>query len=137
MSSHTTITALAFVASLGALGATGCEPPFGPAGPVVASVGVDLAPVATVPPDIWGYPRVYYGNSYVYLVNGAWYRPTPRGWVVFRREPVELARQRTRIYASPRRGVQRVPVYGYPRPAPPVPRRAPDEYGRQRTPNAP
>ncbi len=131
MSSHTTITALAFVASLGA---TGCEATFTPAEPVVASIGVDFAPVATVPPDIWGYPRVYYGNSYVYLVNGAWYRPTTRGWVVFRREPVELARQRTRIYASPRRPVPRTPAYGYPRPAP---RREPSEWGRQRTPNAP
>jgi hypothetical protein len=126
-----TTIALAFVASLGA---AGCEATFTPAQPVVASVGVDFAPVATVPPDIWTYPRVYYGDSYVYLVNGSWFRPTPRGWVTFRREPVELSRQRVRISASPR--VRRTPAYAYPRQRP-IPLEEPREFDRRRTPNPP
>jgi hypothetical protein len=131
VSSHATTIALAFVASLGA---AGCEATFTPVEPVVATV--DFAPVATVPSDIWTYPRVYYGDSYVYLVNGAWYRPTPRGWVTFRREPIELSRQRTRIYASPR--VRRTPVYGYPSQRQrPVPREEPRQFDRRRMPNPP
>jgi len=93
-----------------------------------------VAPAAVVPMDVWSYPRVYYDGGYVYLVNGLWYQSTPRGWVVYRREPVELARQRTRIYAAPRGGVlPRTPAYGYP-PYRRQPREEPREYGRERTP---
>ncbi len=114
-----------------AIGAAGCEATFTPVEPVVTVWGTGtVAPVTAVPTDIWGYPRVYYGGTYTYLVNGLWYQPTPRGWVVFRREPIELGRERTRIYAAPRRVVPRTPAYAYPRsaPTPPV------EYGRERTP---
>jgi hypothetical protein len=132
VSSNATIAALAAAC---ALGTAGCEATITPSAPVLAFEGGVVAPVTAVPPDIWVYPHVYYGGGYVYLVNGSWYQPTRSGWVVFRREPVELSRQRTRIYASPR--VPRTPTYGYPPPAsrPPPPPQEPYEYGRERTPN--
>jgi hypothetical protein len=122
VSSHATIAALATVC---ALGAAGCEATFTPAEPAVIAATV-------IPGDIWAYPHVYFGGTYVYLVDGSWYRPTPRGWVVYRREPVELSRERTRIYAAPGPPARRAPGYGYPRP---LPRREPYEYNRERTPN--
>jgi hypothetical protein len=124
------VALLGLLGVLSLLGSAGCEATFTPM-PAYAVV-----PATDVPVDVWGYPRVYYGDSYVYLVNGLWYRPTPRGWVVFRTEPVELSRQRTRIYATPRRPspAVRAPVYGYPRPAP---LREPTEYERRRAPNPP
>jgi len=131
--SNATIAALAAAC---ALGAAGCEATITPAQPMVAYVeGALVAPVAAVPPDIWAYPHVFYGGTYVYLMNGSWYQPTRSGWVVFRREPVELSRERTRIYAS--RRIPRTPAYGYPPPArrPTPPLEEPNEYGRERTPN--
>ena len=137
------IAALAVVA---ALGSAGCEATFTPANPSVAIYGRFLAPAEVVPTDVWAYPHVYYGGSYVYLVDGLWYTPTSRGWMVYRREPVELSRERSRIYAAqpyeynpriyvnpranPRiyvnpRANPRIPPYGYP-PQPPV------EYNRER-----
>lgn len=128
MSSHTTIAALAAAC---ALAGAGCEATITPAAPAFAFEGSLVAPATIVPADVWAYPRVYFGGSYAYLVNGAWYQETPRGWVVYRREPVELFRARTRIYASPARPSPRQPAYGYPRPAP---LEEPHEYGRSRTP---
>jgi hypothetical protein len=140
VSSNAIISAFAVAC---ALGVAGCEATFTPAEPVVTYYGGGvLAPVSAVPPDIWAYPRVYYGGSYVYLMNGAWYQPTRSGWMVYRREPVELSRERTRFYATPGRAPG--PVYrggggyyprGYPAyPAAPVPRQAPVELNRERTP---
>ena len=134
MSSHTTFAVLAAAC---AIGAAGCEATFTPAEPAVAVFGGGvIAPATAVPSDVWASPRVSFGGTDVYLVNGLWYQPTPRGWVVFRREPVELPRQRTRIYAAPRGGVlPRSPAYGYPPSRRPVAAaRSPREYGRERTP---
>jgi len=72
------------------------------AGGCVATAGVDSAvvyedPVTVVeapPVAIETYPRIYYHGSYAYLVGSRWYYHEPRGWVVFRREPVELGRYR-------------------------------------------
>jgi len=135
VSSHPTIAALAAVC---ALGAAGCSATFTPTEPVVAySSGPAVVTATVVPDDIWAYPHVYFGGTYVYLVNGYWYQRTRRGWVVYRREPVELSRERTRIYASPglrtpRGSVPSAPGYVYPRT---YPRREPYEYNRERTPN--
>ncbi len=135
MSTNATIAALAAAC---ALAAVGCEATITPARPTFAvEVGPAVAPVATVPADIWARPRVVYGGTYVYLVDGSWYQPTPGGWVVLRREPPELERARVRIFASPQRR-PRTPAYGYPpipapREAPPL--QAPTELGRERTPN--
>jgi len=132
VSTHATF---AFLAAACVLGALGCEATFTPAEPVFSVSGGGLVVRAVeVPPDVLSYPRVSFDGGYVYLVNGLWYQPTPRGWVVYRREPVELARQRTRIYAAPRGGVlPRAPAYGFP-PERRQPREEPREYGRERTP---
>jgi hypothetical protein len=132
VSTNVTIAALAAVC---ALGATACEATITPQTGVVASGGL-VARVTTVPVDIYTYPRVVFGGSYVYLVNGFWYRPTSSGWVVYRQEPAPLARARVRIYASPRTPGPRGPEFGSPAPAPP-PIEEPYEFGRQRTPNPP
>lgn len=42
------------------------------------------------PPRISRYPSAYYRGRPAYFVRGRWYYSTPRGWVVFRREPREL-----------------------------------------------
>ena len=109
-----------------ALGAAGCEATFTPANPVVGlyAEGRLLAPAEVVPSDIWAYPHVYFGGSYVYLVDGLWYTPTSRGWMIYRREPDELSRERVRIYAarpyeynprvSPRANPRIVPRNPYP-----------------------
>ena len=131
MSGNAIISAV--VAAL-ALGAAGCEATFTP---IEATVGFSadvVVPVASVPADIWSYPRISYGGGWVYLVNGFWYQPTPQGWVMYRREPLELARERTRIYAAPRMPGVRTPQYGYPRQAP---LQEPSELGRERTPQRP
>ncbi len=47
-----------------------------------------------VPPDIYGYPRVYYGSDYAYLVGDQWFYPYAGRWVVLRREPPALYRYR-------------------------------------------
>ena len=145
------IAALALAA---ALGATGCEATFTPANPVVPYRGGRLlAPAEVVPADIWAYPHVVFGGRPVYLVDGLWYAPTSRGWMIYRREPVELSRERTRIYASQPynfrlrinpRANPRNPEYGYPgesappgsnaypgESAPPPPQ-PPVEYNRER-----
>jgi hypothetical protein len=132
VSTNATIAALAAAC---ALGATACEATITPATGVVAG-GAIVTRVTNVPADIYAYPHVVFGGSYVYLVNGYWYRPTAQGWVVFRREPAELAQARVRIYASPRAVPPRGPQFGYPAPAPPPPEE-PTEWGRRRTPIPP
>ena len=100
-----------------ALGAAGCEATFQPALPEVA-VTYDTGAVAraeVVPPDVWSYPHVYYDGAWVYLVDGRWYYPPPIGWMLYRREPVELYRQRTVI------GERRYRAPPERRPAPPQP----------------
>jgi hypothetical protein len=138
MSRHVITILLALA---GALGASGCAATFTPAEPAVTYYGdVSLDYAAAVPPDIWAYPRVYYDGAWAYLVNGAWYVPTRQGWMFYRREPVELRRQRTRIYASPStispppRGTYSPAYPAYPREVRPPVRTEPYEYGRERTP---
>lgn len=62
--------------------------------------------VDTVPERIEYYPSTYYQGQPAYLVEGRWYYPHNRRWVVFREEPVELRQYRTqhaRAYSdSPR-----------------------------------
>jgi hypothetical protein len=99
-----------------ALGTTGCmatvdaQPAYvvTSEAPVVASetpVVASEAPVVYVqsaPANIEAYPREYYGGRYVYLAGGRWYSRSPRGWVVYHREPVELGRRRVVIERAPR-----------------------------------
>jgi hypothetical protein len=100
------------LAAASALFAAGCEATFQPVEPAFFETGA-MTPAEVVPQDIWEYPRVYYGGTYAYLVGGRWYYPTASGWMVLRREPVELSRERTRIQPDvPRR--YRAPSYGYP-----------------------
>lgn len=54
--------------------------------------------VETVPVQVESYPRVSYAGSYAYLVDGRWYYHDDDGWVVFRREPRDLARYRIEYY---------------------------------------
>lgn len=113
------------LAALAILGVAGCEATFRPTRVNAAFDEEDaLVRAEVVPPDIWVYPRVAYGDSYAYLVGGVWYIPTRSGWMVLRREPVELSRERTRLD----RRAPRAPEYGYPRSPPPdygYPRRSP------------
>lgn len=68
-----------------------------------ATVSVD-----TVPQDVYAYPHVAYEGSNAYLVNGAWYYPTARGWVKLRHESPELSRYRNNYRpAPPREGERR------------------------------
>ncbi len=74
--------------------------------------------VASVPPDIYAYPHVWYGGQYVYLVGDRWYSPYGRGWVALRGEPPALQRYRLSYRARPAppgRGYRPEPHYGYPR----------------------
>lgn len=82
--------------------------------------GYDAMPAEIVPPAIEAYPHTYYRGSYAYLVGNHWYYPTQRGWMVFRQEPRELARYRTRIApAAPMRPhALPPPGYAYPPEAP-------------------
>ncbi len=133
-----------------ALGAAGCEATFTPPSPVVSVYsGGLLTRAQVVPAEIWAYPRVYFGGQWVYLVDGLWYTPTSRGWMIYRQEPAELSRERVRIYAaqpyefnlrvSPRtnpRVVPRTPYPAYPEYNPP-PLQPPVELNRERTPSPP
>jgi len=58
--------------------------------------------VEAPPPEIESYPRYYYRGSYAYLVGDQWYYDSPRGWVIFRSEPRELAERRVYIVRQPR-----------------------------------
>lgn len=95
------------------LGVSGCTATFTPE-PVTVTYQEPVVRAEVVPPDIYAYPRVYYGGTYVYFVEGRWYAPSPRGWVVYRQEPRELSRHRVQIQSSPRYE-QRAPVYAAPR----------------------
>src|SRR5690606_17698719 len=83
--------------------------------------GYPVVTVDTVPAYVYDYPRVAYRGRYAYLVQGRWYYPSSRGWVVFRDEPRELRRYRVyyRDYGAfpgtrrPSR-VIREPAYGSP-----------------------
>jgi hypothetical protein len=48
-------------------------------------------PTPSVPADVVFYPHVLYGGDAAYLVAGRWFRPAATGWVVFTKEPLELA----------------------------------------------
>ena len=48
-------------------------------------------PTPTVPTDVVFYTHVLYGGDDAYLVDGQWFRPSATGWVVFTKEPLELA----------------------------------------------
>ncbi|WP_129579966.1 hypothetical protein [Sorangium sp. Soce836] len=96
MRSALAAAALAAGASLlaGCLGTVGAE------GYVVSGFPVVRAEV--VPMELAASPRVYFHGTYAYLVDGQWYYPTNRGWVIFEREPAELRRYRQTYRASPR-----------------------------------
>ncbi len=89
----------AAIAALCAFGATGCVAEV-QATPVVATYEAPVVyeePVvyyAAAPVNVELYPRVYYRGAYVYYVDGRWYSPSPRGWVVYHSEPRELVRYR-------------------------------------------
>jgi hypothetical protein len=116
--SRVRLTVLAAAGALAALVA-GCTDESYP--PTVA--GYTTVYADTVPPGIYGYPRIAYGGSYVYLVDRRWYYPAGHRWVIIQGEPPELYRYRTTYVQGP-------PVY---RPAPPPyqPRQTapPAEYG--------
>jgi hypothetical protein len=96
------------------LGATGCMATVQPE-PVTLTYEYDspVVEASVVPIDIRAYPRVYYSGGYVYLVDGRWYYPTARGWMIYRDEPRELRHYRAQVERSPR---YRPPptVYAYP-----------------------
>ena len=48
-------------------------------------------PTPSVPSDVVFYAHVLYGGDDAYLVDGRWFRPGAEGWLVFTKEPVELA----------------------------------------------
>ena len=113
MSTNCTLALLALFGLAG--GVAGCEATFRQ--PVAYyDEDAEVAPAAYVPQNIWEYPRVPYGGTYAYLVRGQWYYPTDRGWMVFRREPQELSRQRTRVAPPHWQQPESPPsYYGYPR----------------------
>jgi hypothetical protein len=95
-------TALAAFAMLSALGAVGCRARLAPE-PVYFEARVPTVVRAdAVPYSIESYPRMIYGGTYVYLVDGRWYYPTTRWYYVYHVEPPSLARARVRIQADPR-----------------------------------
>lgn len=98
---------LTALAGLTALGAAGCEATFTPA-PLTASWEVGATWVEP-PDDITQYPHVWYEGRWIYLVDGFWYMPTPRGWVVLREEPRELGRYREYYESGPQRRYERTP----------------------------
>lgn len=106
--------AVLVVAAALALGAAGCVATAGVGGEIV--YGYPVARVDVVPVEIAAYPRVYYRGSYAYLVDGRWYYPRGRSWVVFREEPRELARYRTTLPPEMRRGRPREAYPAYPAP---------------------
>src|SRR5262249_35682097 len=107
---------LGALAAISLLGAAGCVATVEPR-PVAVTYEPTVVDAATVPVDIYAYPRVYFGGSYVYLVNGRWYFPSARGWMAYRQEPRELSRRRVRIERTPR-GFPPPPVYSFPRERP-------------------
>ena len=101
------------MAALGAAGlALGCVGSVGTEGFLVG--GYPAVHAELVPVEISAYPRVYYHGTYAYLVDGVWYYPTDRGWMVFAEEPLELRRYRESTRPSPRY-VPPEREYSYPR----------------------
>lgn len=80
--------------------ATGCVGTVGTEGFIVR--GTPAVRAELVPLEITAYPRVFYRGTYAYLVDGVWYYPTDRGWMVFSEEPIELRRYRESVRPSPR-----------------------------------
>jgi hypothetical protein len=56
-----------------------------------SSADVVAEPTPNVPSDVTFYTHVLYGGDDAYLIDGRWYRPGAGQWVVFTREPLELA----------------------------------------------
>jgi hypothetical protein len=101
--------AFAFACAVG----TGCAATVA-AEPAYFEADIGAAVIApAVPVDIYTRPRVYYRGTYVYLVDGRWYYPTTRGYMVYHREPTELRRYRERIYADPRYRYRAPPARTY------------------------
>jgi hypothetical protein len=63
--------------------------------------GDEVVYVDTAPRDIELQPHYYYGGSYVYYVDGRWYRRGPSGWGYYRQEPPALTRQRPYVQQAP------------------------------------
>jgi len=61
---------------------------------------VTAEPAYGMPPDVVFYPHLLYGGDAAYLIDGKWYRPSCDGWVVFVREPIELALVRRALEAD-------------------------------------
>ena len=88
------------LAGLAALAAAGCEATFTPR-PITATWDTGAVWYVEAPANVSRYPRVWYGDHWVYLVDGAWYAPTARGWTILREEPRELGRYRTQYEPGP------------------------------------
>jgi hypothetical protein len=84
---------VAALAGVAALGLGGCHADVRPRTAVAVPAEPEVELVAT-PLEVETYPFVMYRGTRAYYVEGNWYYRGPRGWVVYRREPVELARYR-------------------------------------------
>src|SRR5829696_6819063 len=92
MTNRSSHLALAGCAVLVCLGGAACVGTTRAQGTLV--YGYPAVYVESVPAYTVYQPRVYYRGRYAYLVDGRWYYPGDRGWVVFREEPRELQRYR-------------------------------------------
>jgi hypothetical protein len=54
------------------------------------------------PPRIERYPRTWYDQREVYLVDGRWYYRRGPHWYYYGREPAPLRRHRVEVYERPR-----------------------------------
>ncbi len=107
--------AAALAALVGAVVVAGCT---GSVSGGAAVYGYPAVHAEVVPVELEAYPRVWYRGSYAYLVDGQWYYPSSRGWVVFSQEPVELYRYRARYVPERRYYRDREPTYSSPRERP-------------------
>lgn len=103
-----TFAARVALAGLAVLAAAGCEATFTP-GPLTATWDAGAVWYVEAPSNVSEYPRVWYEDRWVYLVDGAWYAPTSRGWTILRDEPRELGRYRTYYEPGPMRRYQPSP----------------------------
>lgn len=92
--------ARAVLTALSALATAGCEATFTP-GPLTATWDEGAVWYVEPPTDVSAYPHVWYGDRWVYLIDGTWYAPTPRGWTILREEPRELGRYRSYYEPGP------------------------------------
>jgi hypothetical protein len=90
------------LAGLVALAAAGCEATFTP-GPLTATWDTGAVWYVEPPLDASQYPHVWYGDRWVYLIDGSWYAPTAQGWIILREEPRELGRYRSYYEPGPTR----------------------------------